>query len=163
LRILSGALAAALAFTAYDDLSHIHQIRQLLPAINRFEKQNAELVDLKSFLAGAHTQKVTLHERPQINKTPEGHTIYSAEDGKLVFTASNFATPPAGKAYELWILPMGGGKPIPAGVFSPDMQGNAAIVFPQIPIGVQAAGFGVTLENEGGSPVPTSAILVSGA
>ncbi|WP_263354464.1 anti-sigma factor [Acidicapsa acidisoli] len=162
LRILSGILAASLAFVAYDDLSHIHQIRQLLPAMNRYEKESANFTELKEFLRGTDTQQVSLHPKPAIIKTPEGHAIYSAASGKLVFTAANLPAPPPGKAYELWVLPAAGGAPIPAGVFTPDLQGSAAVIFPDIPSNVQAAGFGVTVEDAAGSPKPTSAIILSG-
>ena len=162
LKILSAALAAGLAFVAYDDLSHIHQIRQLLPAMKRYERQAADLEDLKDFLHGSNAQQVSLHEKPAINKSPEGHALYSAASGRLVFTASNMPAPPVGKAYELWVLPAAGGAPIPAGVFTPDLQGSAAVVFPEIPANVQAAGFGVTVEDAAGSRTPTSAIILSG-
>ena len=162
LKVLSGLLAAALAFTIYDDLSHIHQIRRLQPAIQRYERDIAELQDLKEFLKGTNAQQVSLHEKPVQTKAPEGHTLYSAATGKLVFTASNMPLPPSGKAYELWVLPAKGGAPVPAGMFTPDIQGNAAIVFPDIPQNIQAAGFGVTVEKAEGSPVPTSAIILSG-
>ena len=162
LKILSGALAAALLFTAYDDFSHIHQIRQMQPALRRNERDLAQLTELKEFLKGTNAQQVSLHEKPQITKAPEGHTLYSAATGKLIFTASNMPLPPAGKAYELWVLPVRGGAPVPAGMFTPDLQGNAAIVFPDIPTNIQAAGFGVTLEKAEGSPTPTSPILISG-
>jgi len=162
LRILSGALAAALLFVVYDDLSHIHEIRQLLPEIKRFEKDTGELTELKQFLQGNHAQQVSLREKPLLTKSPEGHALYSATSGKLVFTASNIATPPLGKAYELWLLPATGGKPIPAGMFTPDLQGNAAVIFPDLPPNVQAGGFGVTVEDAAGSPAPTSPIILSG-
>jgi anti-sigma-K factor RskA len=162
LKILSGALAAGLILVAFDDLSHIHQIRQLLPEIKRFEKDTAELTELKNFLQGTNAQQVALREKPLLTKSPEGHALYSATLGKLVFTASNIAAPPPGKAYELWVLPATGGKPIPAGMFTPDLQGNAAIIFPDIPANVQAGGFGVTIEDAAGSPAPTSAIILSG-
>jgi anti-sigma-K factor RskA len=162
LRILSGALAAALAFVAYDDISHIHQIRQLLPAMRRYEKESADFSQLKEFLRGTNAQQVSLHEKPAITRFPEGHALYSASTGRLVFTASNLPAPPAGKAYELWVLPAAGGAPIPAGVFTPDLKGSAAVVFPDIPSNVQAAGFGVTVEDAAGSPTPTSAIILSG-
>jgi anti-sigma-K factor RskA len=162
MRILSGALAAGLVFAAYDDLSHIHQIRQMQPDMARFERQAAEFDELKAFLHGTNAQQVSLHERPALNRAPEGHALYSAATGKLIFTASNMAAPPDGKAYELWVLQASGGPPIAAGVFSPDMQGNAAVVFPDIPVNVHAAGFGVTVEDAAGSPVPTSAVILSG-
>jgi anti-sigma-K factor RskA len=162
LRVLTGALAAAVIFLGYDDLSHIHQIRQMGPAISRYEKASAEFADLKNFLRGANTQQVTLHEKPGAAKSPEGHAIYSASSGRLVFTAANMPAPPPGKAYELWVLPAAGGAPIAAGVFTPDLQGSAAVVFPEIPVNVQAAGFGVTVEDAAGSKVPTSPIMISG-
>ena len=161
-RILSGALAAALLFTAYDDVSHIHQIRQLLPEMKRFEKESADFGELKEFLRGTNAQQVSLHDRPLIAKSPEGHALYSAASGKLVFTASNMPAPPPGKAYELWVLPAAGGAPIPAGVFTPDLQGSAAVVFPEIPTNVQAAGFGVTVEDAAGSRTPTLPLILSG-
>jgi anti-sigma-K factor RskA len=162
LKVATGALAAAVLFLGYDDLSHIHQIRQMGPAISRYERAAAEFENLKDFLRGTNTQQVSLHEKALAPKAPEGHAIYSATSGKLVFTASSMPAPPAGKAYELWVLPAGGGAPIPAGVFTPDLQGNAAVVFPEIPVNVQAAGFGVTVEDAAGAKTPTPPIILSG-
>jgi len=162
LRVVTGALAAAVLFLGYDDLSHIHQIRQMGPAISRYEKATAEFADLKNFLRGDNAQQVSLHEKALAPKAPEGHAIYSATSGKLVFTASSMPAPPAGKAYELWVLPAAGGAPIPAGVFTPDVRGNAAVVFPEIPVNVQAAGFGVTIEDAAGAKTPTLPIILSG-
>ncbi|HEX4321379.1 MAG TPA: anti-sigma factor [Acidobacteriaceae bacterium] len=162
LKVAAGVLAAATLFLGYDDLSHIHQIRQMGPAISRYERDAAEFEGLKDFLRGANTQQVNLRQTPVAAKAPEGHAIYSATTGKLVFTASNMAAPPSGKAYELWVLPVAGGKPIPAGVFTPDLQGNAAVVFPEIPVNVQAAGFGVTVEDAAGAQTPTPPIILSG-
>ena len=161
-RIVSGALAVALAYAVYDDLSHIHQIRQMQPEMARFERQAAALTELQDFLRGTNTQQISLHDKPAINKVPEGHAIYSASNGKLVFTASNLPQPPAGKAYELWILPVAGTAPVPAGVFKPDNEGNAAVIFPTIPPNVPAGGFGVTVEDEAGATKPTLPIVLSG-
>jgi anti-sigma-K factor RskA len=161
-RILSGALAAGLLYLAYDDLSHIHQLRQLQPELKRFEKESADFAELKEFLRGTNTQQVSLREKPLLMKTPEGHALYSAASGRLIFTASNMPSPPAGKAYELWVLPAAGGAPIPAGVFTPDIEGSAAVIFPEIPANVQASGFGVTVEDAAGASAPTSPIVLSG-
>ena len=161
-RILAGALAVAVIILSYDDLDHIHEIRQLVPAMKRAERDTAQLAELKNFLHGSNIQQVTLHEKPAVDKVPEGHTLYSSTTGELVFTASNMQAPPTGKTYELWLLPTGGGKPIPAGTFVPDLQGNGAIVFPQLAENVQASGFGITVENEGGSTTPTMPIILSG-
>lgn len=162
LLILSGALAVVLAFVGYDDLSHIHQIRQMLPEINRFERDSARFEQLEDFLRGTNAQDATLHRNPNSTKEPEGHVLYSATSGRLVFTATNMPGPPPGKIYELWVLPAAGGTPIPAGTFTPDLQGSAALVFPQIPANIQASGFGVTVEEDGGSKTPTPPMYMSG-
>jgi hypothetical protein len=162
LKIFSGALAAALLFTVYDDLSHIHELRKLMPEMKRFEAESSQLDELKQFLRGADAKQVSLHEKPVQTKAPEGHALYAATSGKLVFTVSNMPKPPDGKAYELWILPASGAAPIPAGMFMPDMQGNAAVIFPTIPSNVQAGGFGVTVEDEAGAKTPTPPIVLSG-
>jgi hypothetical protein len=121
MRVLSGALAAALIFVVtYDDLSHLHQIfGRLQPEIKRFEIQSAEFAELKEFLHGTDAQQVSLHEKAPLVKAPEGHTLYSAASGKLVFTATNMPPPPPGKAYELWLLPAAGGPPVASGCLHP--------------------------------------------
>lgn len=162
LLILSGVLVAALAFVGYDDLSHIHQIRQMLPEMNRFERDSARYEELEDFLRGINVQDATLHRNADSGKEPEGHVLYSAASGRLVFTATNMPGPPPGKTYELWILPAAGNPAIPAGTFTPDLQGSAAVVFPQIPSNVQASGFGVTVEDDGGAKTPTLPIYMSG-
>ena len=162
LKILTGAMAAALLFTVYDDLGHIHQVRRLLPEMKRFEIATAELDEIRDFLRGGNTQQVSMHPKPAINKEPEGHTIYASRSGKLIFTASNMPAPPVGKIYELWIIPVGGAAPVPAGLFTPDALGNAAVIFPKLPINVQAGAFGVTVENAAGAEKPTMPIVLSG-
>jgi hypothetical protein len=95
--------------------------------------------------------------------TPQGRVSYVANKGSLVFLASNMQPLDAGKAYELWIIPSNGQAPMPAGTFRPDQKGNGSIIMPEMPKGVLAKAFGVTIENEGGSLVPTSPILMKGA
>lgn len=161
-KILSGALAAGMLFFAYDDAMHYHQIRVMMPVIARFERQVARVSDLDEFLQSDNVQAVSLHTKPTTARLPEGHALYSSRTGKLVFTASNLAPIPKGKAYELWLLPRDGSAPIPAGVFTPSIEGNAAIIFPQLPPNITAAGFGVTLEDAAGAKTPTLPILLSG-
>ena len=160
-KVLSGALAAAMLFFAYDDAMHYHQIRMMAPVVASFEAQVARVSDLEQFLQDGNVQSVSLHAKPTA-RVPEGHALYSARTGKLVFTASNLAPAPDGKAYELWLLPKDGSAPIPAGVFTPNAEGNAALVYPELPANTQASGFGVTLENAAGSKTPTLPILLSG-
>lgn len=120
-------------------------------------------------LTDAGAMQVALHvmvngkpEPPQ----PEGRAAYLADKGSLVFIADHLAPLPSGKTYELWILPpaTNGEKaaPVPAGTFHPDERGVATLMLPEIPKGQAAEGFGVTVENDGGSPVPTSPVILAG-
>ncbi len=106
-------------------------------------------------------QRVTL-VAAQTKPQPQAQTIYQRDKGRLVLVASNLEALPPNKAYELWILPANGSAPIPAGTFQPDARGNASLVMPQIPTGVEAKGFAVTIEPQGGSATPTMPIKMLG-
>lgn len=94
---------------------------------------------------------------------PEALAAYMAETGSLVFVASHLAPLQPYKTYELWLLPANGRDPIAAGIFKPDEHGNANVVMPNLPKGVPASGFGVTIEDEGGAKQPTLPIVMSGS
>ncbi|HTJ30218.1 MAG TPA: anti-sigma factor, partial [Acidobacteriaceae bacterium] len=112
---LSGVLAAAVAFLAYDDLGRIHQNRQMVPEMSRLAQENAEFEELKQFLRGNDTQQVTLHTSVSPSYAPSGHATYKPITGQMVFTAANMPQLQPGKAYELWLLPASGAAPVPAG------------------------------------------------
>ena len=97
----------------------------------------------------------------KLPKQPSGTAIFSPSRKRMMFMASNLPTLPAGKAYELWIIPMQG-APMAAGVFKPDEHGNAMMMDHKIPAGVEAKAFAVTVENEEGSDKPTSPIMLMG-
>jgi hypothetical protein len=90
---------------------------------------------------------------------PAGHAAYIANTGSLVFVGEHLAPLEAYKTYELWVIPVGG-HPVPAGLFKPDQQGFASVVLPELPKGVAAKTFGVTIEDDGGVAQPTMKNLV---
>ena len=93
---------------------------------------------------------------------PTARAIYLPSRGALILQASNLASVPEGKTYELWVIPASG-APIPAGLFRPDASGSASVVLPELPKGVPAKAFGITIENAAGSATPTAPIVLSGA
>jgi hypothetical protein len=105
--------------------------------------------------------RVTLTETPEVPE-PVGRATYVPDKGALLFTASNLAPLDPYKTYELWLIPADGHDPIPAGTFQPDERGNASVILPQLPKGVIAKAFGVTVEDAGGSQQPTLPILLVG-
>jgi anti-sigma-K factor RskA len=118
-------------------------------------------------LRDATAMQVALHIPVNAGATPkldpEGHATYEPSTGALVFVADHLDPLQPQKTYQLWLLPATTGEaPIPAGLFKPDVNGNASVVMPTLPKGVAARGFGVTVENEGGSKTPTLPVVLSG-
>jgi Anti-sigma-K factor rskA, C-terminal len=95
-------------------------------------------------------------------RQPTGTAIFSPSQKRMIFMASNLPPVPQGKAYELWIIPASG-APLPAGVFKPDEHGNATMMDHEMPPGVAAKAFAITVEDEAGSEKPTSPIMLMGA
>jgi anti-sigma-K factor RskA len=106
--------------------------------------------------------RVTL-TKGQTAPAPTGRVTYVANKGSLIFLASNLEPLQPAQTYELWLIPAAAGQnPIPAGTFRPDDRGNASVIMPPLPKGVEAKAFGVTVEDEGGATTPTMPILLVG-
>jgi anti-sigma-K factor RskA len=159
---LAGAMAVVLLLVGIDDLNKRAEIEPLLKQAQRGAIDSAQLAQLMDLLTSPQAKKVALHTAPVPMPPPEGRVLYTARTGKLLLTASNLHPLPAGKVYELWILQPGGKKPLPAGTFAPDSAGYATMILADAPEGIDAQGFGVTIENAGGSETPTLPIVLSG-
>jgi hypothetical protein len=94
---------------------------------------------------------------------PRGRVFLDPARGVLLL-ASNLPPAPAGKAYEMWIIPKAkGSKPAPAGLFQSAADGTALHVLPG-PVDVAATGVvAVTLEPAAGVPQPTSTPIIVAA
>ncbi len=98
-----------------------------------------------------------------VKPPPGGRVTYLADKGTLVFIATNLDPLQTYKTYELWLIPKGeGAVPIPAGTFRPDFHGNASVLLPELPKGVVAQAFGVTIEDGEGAQAPTMPIVLKG-
>ncbi len=106
-----------------------------------------------------HVTLVAAQAKPQ----PAGKAIYMPRNGALVFMASNLAPLAPEKTYELWLVPMHGDKPMPAGMFTPDPKGNAMVMMPPMTAGIEAKTFAVTIEPAGGSATPTMPMVLVGS
>lgn len=137
------------------------QLRMEAAEMERSNLSAARARQVLDVLTSPQAQRVTLvsaHARPE----PTGHAVYLKNRGALVFTASNLAPLPTEKTYELWVIPANGSAPVPAGTFQPDAHGMASVLLPELPKGIDAKAFGVTVENAGGSTTPTLPILLAG-
>jgi len=114
-------------------------------------------------MTDSSAMRVTLMPTGTAAPPPTGRATYVASKGTLIFLASNLEPLQPAKTYELWLIPAGVGQnPIPAGTFRPDAHGNASVIMPPMPKGVEAKAFGVTVEDEGGSATPTMPIVLAG-
>jgi anti-sigma-K factor RskA len=138
-----------------------HELAAVMAQAAKEHTESKRAREILAVLTAPDAMRVTLaaaKQRPQ----PQGKAVYVARSGTLVFLASDFAPVPQGKTYELWLLPETG-APLPAGIFKPDVHGNATVLMPSIPANVTAKGFAITVEPESGSTTPTMPILFVGS
>jgi hypothetical protein len=165
------SIAACLAVVAGMQVDQRKTVQQDLSVAAEQLSQNAEQSEqakqVVQTLSDTSAMQVALHVPlnagavPKLD--PEAHATYQPNTGALVFVADHLDPLQPQKTYELWLLPAQAGEaPIPAGLFKPDEKGNATVVMPPLPKGVTAKGFGVTVENEGGSKMPTAPIVLAG-
>ena len=87
-----------------------------------------------------------------------GRILWSASQG-LVFVATNLPPLPPGRVYQLWVV---GDSLQSAGVVVPDAAGHLTVVNTG-PVAAHPKTFAVTLEPAGGSPGPTTPMLLVGS
>ena len=91
-------------------------------------------------------------------RPPQGKVFVNPSRGVLLI-ASNLPRTPADKIYEMWIIPKGA-KPIPAGLFQSQDDGNAMHIQPGMVDVASTAAVAVTVENETGVDQPTTTPLI---
>lgn len=161
---LAAGLAAFAGWEFHDSLTLREQLAEQTAATEQVHGESVRAQRVLHALTDPGAMQVALR-LPAAGATPpkpEGHASYNASKGELVFVATHLGSLQPNKTYELWLLPAAkDASPIPAGLFKPDMNGNASVLLPELPKEVAAKGFGVTVEAEGGSPTPTLPILLA--
>ena len=162
---LGWAAAAAMLLSSAILLTQNSKLRQSLETAKDQQSQQKirlhqaeQLVSILTAPDAVHSTLVSSKATPQ----PQGKAFYQRNVGQLVFIASNMPTLPPNKAYELWLIP-DVGAPMNAGVFTTDARGNGTLVNSQLPVGITAKAFAITVEDPAGSAAPTSPILIVGA
>lgn len=159
---VAAAVAVAAAFMIRDDFNVREQVTSQQIALNQATLTAARAETVMQTLQSPSSQRFVL-ARQDAAPAPSGRVAYLPERGTLVFQANNMEQLQPYKTYELWLIPAGEGRqPVPAGTFKPDSRGYASLVLPQLPAGLKAQNFGVTVEDEPGSSTPTLPILLVG-
>ena len=161
--MFASLMLAAFAIMLWrENVRQRDRIETLKTDANRNQATFEEAKHLLALLTDPSAMHVTLVAAPS-KPQPEGKAIYMPRNGALVFLASNLAPLPPQKSYELWLVPMHGDKPVPAGMFKPDPHGNAMVMMPPMAPGVEAKMFAVTIEPVAGSPTPTMPMVMAGS
>ena len=92
---------------------------------------------------------------------PHGKVFVNPSQGVLLIASNLFPTP-AGKIYEMWLIPKGA-KPLPAGLFQSSSDGRRLHVRPGAVDIASTAAVAVTVENEAGADQPTTTPLIVAA
>jgi anti-sigma-K factor RskA len=120
--------------------------------------QIGRLTEAFAILSGPRTTEASFggsQPRP-----PQGKVFVNPSRGVLLI-ASNLPRTAADKIYEMWIIPKGkGARPLPAGLFQSQDDGNAMHVQPGSVDLASAAAIAVTVENQAGADQPTTTPLI---
>jgi anti-sigma-K factor RskA len=149
-----GLLAAlSLVGAFYFEARESTSLHELANVRNQMRQQAMDLTRLNeamTILNGSDTKQVNF------GTGAKGKIFVNPTSGVLLI-ATNLPPAPAGKAYEMWVIPKGA-KPVPAGMFQSQADGTAMHV-QNGPVDMNGVTIAVTLEDEAGAAQPTSAIL----
>ncbi|MGA3035015.1 MAG: anti-sigma factor, partial [Terracidiphilus sp.] len=120
--------------------------------------QNAAALQAMGQVTGApDTAQITLLQQPG-GPPGQARVVYNARMGMGVYSGL-IAPAPAGKSYQLWLVPASG-SPVSAGLVEANQQNGAVVV--RLTPGLVAKAFAVTLEPQGGMPQPTGPKVLVG-
>ncbi|MBI3046776.1 MAG: anti-sigma factor [Acidobacteria bacterium] len=128
-------------------------------AVADARRVNTELQSAMGVLAAPDLVRIDLAgQAPAPQAT--ARALWSRARG-MVFTASNLPPLPAGRVYQVWVVPAAQ-APISAGLLTPDPAGAGQSYFNTPPDIPPPAAVAVSIEPAGGVPAPTGAIYLVG-
>ena len=153
--VAAAATAAAAGVLLYVQARNFRAESALQRAeIERSRVEAASLREALAIIQAPETREVTFGQGQPA--PPRGRVFFHPTGVLLV--ASNLPQPPGGKTYEMWMIR--GGKPLPAGLFSPNQQGNALHLYRPATAPAASDVVAVTLENAAGVDAPTSTPII---
>jgi anti-sigma-K factor RskA len=157
--LVFAGLAAAIWMKDLGDNRRIHDLESQLAVAQARSLEMAHATETTDkLLEWPGTRRVALMPMPGMGNG-HGGVLYNEKMG-MVACAGWLPAPPAGKTYQLWLVPMEG-KPMPLHVFGSGEWTEPMAM--QIAPGMEAKTFAVTEEPEGGMPWPTGPKVLAGA
>ncbi len=95
------------------------------------------------------------------NPDPGIQIFWNRNRNEVLLHAYRLKPPAAGRAYQLWFVK--DGKPVPSVTFRSSADGGAILYHIPVPAGGAISAAAITEEPAGGSPQPTTPILLAGA
>lgn len=135
------------------------RLEALNAGLDQAKKDAAQARTVVEVETAADTIPVALNSAA--DKPGRGLVRYNARQGIVLMNAV-LPAPPAGKAYQLWLMP-DSGNPISAGVFFPGPGGEIPLMMSHVPPGTVARAFAVTVESASGNPQPTGPKVLVGS
>jgi hypothetical protein len=148
------ATATIVLWVDNEDLQQ--QVRSLRASVQ--EQQNQLAAARGVINAAAEVDTLAVNLAPPPNVSGRGVVRYNERHGMVMLNAT-LAALPAEKTYQLWLVPAVG-NPVSVGIFTPE-DGSAYMVS-QVPAGMKAKAFAVTVEASGGVPQPTGPKVLIG-
>lgn len=152
---LAGELARRDAALAERDSTIARQVRTLADQGRQLATRDSTLASLLS--PGVELVQLTASGDPD----PRIQLFWDRRHNMAVLHASKLKPVPSGRTYQLWFIK--DGKPVPSVTFRVATAGEALVSQVAVPSGGLVSAAAVTEEPEGGSPQPTTPILLVGA
>ncbi|MFN3784807.1 MAG: anti-sigma factor domain-containing protein [Spirosomataceae bacterium] len=142
-------LAVGLGWAVFNMKQIIETNGQLSNQVSILEKVTDQNSDLLAMYQNPQNKVVRL---AGVEKSPESSVVvfWNQQNNEVALVVDNLPKPEAGKQYQLWTIV--DGKPVDMGML--DQEFGSKILQMKGAAGNVAA-FAITLEKEGGSPVPT--------
>jgi anti-sigma-K factor RskA len=150
------AIALVMAITSFGLLLEVQRLKNALDAERKASAHDREIVAMLKDPKAQQNILVPVNNSQQ----PQVKTIYVRDKGHVLVIANNLAELPSGKAYQLWLM-TGEGHAMPCLTFKTDWRGHSMKLYSMDTAGVEAKGFAITIEPEGGSEKPTPPIVMS--
>jgi anti-sigma-K factor RskA len=157
---LAGSTAMCLAAAIYFGGREADFSREVLRLTEQSRTQTIELTRLNEAFALMNGADTTVTSFGESQPKPKGRLYYNRAKGALLI-ASNLPQAPAGKAYELWLIPKAkGAAPVRAGMFQSETDGTVMRLMPGPIDAASTAAIAVTLEIDTGVDAPTSTPVI---
>jgi anti-sigma-K factor RskA len=156
--VFFAALAALIWMKDVRDNRRIDELQSQLAVAQSRSLEIAKAAEETDELVGVPgTMQVALAQQPGSTAGRAG-VLYNPRMGMVMY-AGQMAPAPAGKSYQLWVVPSTG-APISLGVFS--ATDSSVAMSAHVPPGTVAKAFAVTVEPQGGMPQPTGPKVLVG-